>query len=459
MQSIKALRPFLHGLEEGVLFLNEDRRIIAINMAATQMIGQMEDDVVGRLCPNVFQGAECARNCSARNSCSLMSSRKQAALTDDLALNRPDGSQIFLKMWAVLLSEPDISASCAVILRDRTREVLLEEEVNERLRLGGMIGHGPAMRELFRNILRSAMSNATALILGESGTGKELVARALHDNSSRAQGPYIRVHCASFSESLLESELFGHIKGAFTGAVTDRLGRFEAAHGGTILLDEIGEISPAIQVKLLRVLQEREVERVGENKPRKVDVRVIAATNRDLKEMIRNGKFREDLYYRLNVLPILTPPLRERTEDILLLAQALLSKMTERDDRGDVQLSVETISMLESYPWPGNVRELSNALEYALVQTTGKVILPHHFPQELTSSTVIPGRSPPKVASIPPTPKTTGYYCKPDDASEQEQILRALRETKGNKLLAAKMLGMSRTTLWKRIKTYEIEVK
>ncbi|MCP4408518.1 MAG: PAS domain-containing protein, partial [Gammaproteobacteria bacterium] len=175
MQFIKTLRPFLHGLEEGVLFLNEDRQIIAINMAATQMIGQMEDDVVGRLCPNVFQGAECARNCSARNSCSLMSSRKQAALTDDLALNRPDGSQIFLKMWAVLLPEPDISASCAVILRDRTREALLEEEVNERLRLGGMIGHGPAMRELIRNILRSAMSNATALILGESGTGKELV--------------------------------------------------------------------------------------------------------------------------------------------------------------------------------------------------------------------------------------------------------------------------------------------
>ncbi len=455
MQSIRALQPFLSGLEEGVLFLGEDRRIVAINTAATQMIGKGESEVVGRLCPQVFEGAECARNCMARNSCTLMSSKQQTTLTDNLSLNHPSGSMVFLKMWAVLLPEPEISASCAVILRDRTREILLEEQLNERLRLGEMIGHGPAMQELFRNILRNAGSSATALVLGESGTGKELVARALHDNSNRAQGPYIRVHCASFSENLLESELFGHIKGAFTGAAINRVGRFEAAHGGSILLDEIGEISATIQVKLLRVLQEREVEPVGGNKPRKVDVRIIAATNRDLKAMIRDGKFREDLYYRLNVLPIITPPLRERVEDIPLLAQVLLGKMTERDGRKDVQLSNQAISTLESYPWPGNVRELSNALEYALVQSIGEIILPSHFPKELTSSGMIPEYAP-AASAIPATSKTIGYYRKSDDTSEREQILHALQETGGNKVQASKLLGMSRTTLWKKIKSYEI---
>ncbi len=467
---MKALNPFLDGLEEGVLFLDEKRCVITINQAASNMIGRDHDTVIGQLCPSLFKSTPCARSCAARDDCSLIPTPGKNTRTLELSLDRQDGSQIYLLMWAVLLPEFKSTATYAVILRDRTREMLLEEAARERFRLGGMVGHGPAMLELYRHILRAAVSNATVLILGESGTGKELVARALHDNSGRSSGPYVRVHCASFPENLLESELFGYAKGAFTGAVTNRVGRFEAADGGAILLDEIGEISTITQVKLLRVLQEREVERLGENQPRKVDVRIIAATNRDLMAMVRENTFREDLYYRLNVLPIRTPPLRERIEDIALLAQSFLDGMAERYQRRETRLSKEAIALLESHDWPGNVRELGNALEYAMVQTSGTLIEPHHFSRELFDKHQTgEGLSPPpapvtdRPGSTPRPPestghgKTVGYYRKTDDATEKRTIEKTLRETGGNKVETARRLGMSRTTLWKRIRAYDLQ--
>ncbi|MBF0369920.1 MAG: sigma 54-interacting transcriptional regulator [Magnetococcales bacterium] len=479
LNPMNALRPFLDGLEEGVLFLDRKRRVVAINQAASKMIGQAHERVVGQLCPSLFTGTDCAKACAARNDCALIPTREHNTRTLDLTLDRDNGSVIFLRMWAVLLPDVADMTLYAVILRDCTREMMLEEEARERMRLGGMVGHGPAMRELFQNILRAAMSHATVLIQGESGTGKELVARALHDNSPRSEGPYIRVHCASFPENLLESELFGYAKGAFTGAESPRIGRFEAADGGTILLDEIGEISTVTQVKLLRVLQEREVERLGENKVRKVDVRVIAATNRDLGAMVREGTFREDLYYRLKVLPITTPPLRERPEDISLLVQALLGEMMERYQREEVRLTTEAITLLECHSWPGNVRELSNALEYALVQTPGNTIHPHQFPPELLAQApplqpfdsplqaLAPPAYAPQASSFQPQAthplassperKTVGYYRGGDAASEKKRILQVLAQTRGNKVEAAKQLGMSRTTLWKRIKAYGLD--
>src|SRR3989304_2802442 len=242
------------------------------------------------------------------------------------------------------------------------------------------------MQGLYQLILRAAASEATILISGESGTGKELVARALHENSSRASAPYIRVHCAALAENILESELFGHAKGAFTGATTARAGRFEAADGGTILLDEIGEISPAIQVKLLRVLQEREVERLGENQPRKVDVRIIAATHRDLAAMVEAGAFCAGLYCRLRVLPVNAPPLRERAGDITLLANQILGQLVNRYKREDMIISPEALERIDAYHWPGNVRELLNAMEYALVQTHGSTILERHLPPEVQAA-------------------------------------------------------------------------
>ncbi|MDP1635337.1 MAG: sigma-54 dependent transcriptional regulator [Gallionellaceae bacterium] len=339
------------------------------------------------------------------------------------------------------------------MLRDRSREEALKQQISERLKLGSMVGHSPAMQKLYSQILRTAVSNANVLLTGESGTGKELVARALHDNSERSKGPYVPVHCASLPEHLLESELFGYAKGAFTGAATARIGRFEAAGGGTLLLDEIGEISLGTQVKLLRVLQEREVVRLGENNARPIDVRVIAATHRDLAAMVERGEFREDLYYRLRVLPLHVPTLRDRKEDIAILANKLLGDLGARYKRDDMNLSHEALLALEAYDWPGNIRQLFNALEYAVVQADGSTILPKHLPPEIQSVHVPSAKMP-----IPSGQIMVRSYYRPTDRvesgheNEMETISRVLAEAGGNKAEAARRLGMSRTSLWKRLK-------
>lgn len=445
--SLSLIAPFLDSLEEGVLFLDRNRRLIHINKAASAMVGREVEGVVGQLCPSLFKGTACARACAKKGECSLLPSRGESSQTLEFLLKRQDGVQIFLRMWAILLPDEGQLPLLSVILQDRTREMLLEEEVSERRRLGNLVGQSMAMRTLIQKILRAARSDATVLISGESGTGKELVARALHENSHRHREAYLRVHCAAFPENLLESELFGHAKGAFTGADTARIGRFEAASGGTILLDEIGEISPSIQVKLLRVLQEREVERLGENLSRAVDVRVLAATNRDLFAMVQTGQFREDLYYRIKVLPLHVPALRERMEDLSLLAQTLLDQMKKPSGREGVCLSMEALAVMTSYSWPGNVRELNNALEYAMVQGDGLLILPSHLPEELFRQ---PKSSP--VAGK----KWTHYYHSSGMSDEKEEILRILQAVAGNKVEAARQLGMSRTTLWKRLKQHGI---
>jgi two-component system, NtrC family, response regulator HydG len=446
MQSLVTLRVFLDSLEEGVLFLDAGRKVLQMNLAAQRMLGQADESFVGNLCPSLFVGTACARECEIRGHCSLMRAQDQSRKTQDVVLKGPDGADISLRMWAMLLPADDSGPTCAIILRDCSRELALESEVRERWQLGGLIGRGRTMQNLYQKVLRAAASEANVLVTGESGVGKELVARALHDNSSRSTGPYVAVHCASLSENLLESELFGHAKGAFSGATAVRLGRFEAATGGTLLLDEIGEISLAIQTKLLRVLQEREIVRVGENHPRKVDVRVIAATHRDLAAMVKRGEFREDLYYRLRVLPLEVPALREHRDDIPLLASKLLGELTERYRRPDLALSAEAMAALEAYDWPGNVRHLFNALEYAVVQAEGTTILPKHLLGEVVARAVLPA------APLPMSAQLTHYYQPTgDDAAERALILKVLEESGGNKAKAARRLGMSRTTLWKRL--------
>jgi two-component system, NtrC family, response regulator HydG len=444
MQSLGTLRVFLDSLEEGVLFLDAGRNVLEMNLAAKRMLGQVDDSFIGRLCPSLFVGTACARECEIRGHCSLMRAQDQSRKIQDVVLKAPDGSEISLRMWAMLLPPGDSGPTCAIILRDCSREIALESEVRERWQLGGLIGRSRTMQNLYRQVLRAAASEANVLVTGESGVGKELVARALHDNSSRSAGPYIAVHCASLSENLLESELFGHAKGAFSGATAVRLGRFEAGSGGTLLLDEIGEVSLAIQTKLLRVLQEREIVRVGENLPRKVDVRVIAATHRDLGAMVKRGEFREDLYYRLRVLPLEVPALREHREDIPLLAAKLLGDLTERYRRPDLTLSAQAMTALETYDWPGNVRHLFNALEYAVVQAEGTTIDPKHLLREVLA--VAPAQ-----AAQPVTQLTHYYQPAGDQSSERALILKVLEESGGNRAEAARRLGMSRTTLWKRL--------
>ncbi|HEY9396082.1 MAG TPA: sigma 54-interacting transcriptional regulator [Burkholderiales bacterium] len=447
MVTIAALKVFLDSLEEGVLFLDARRRVVQINAAAERLLGGASDRLIGSLCPTLFVGTQCAGECEVHDSCSLTPKPGEMRKIQDVMLKRADGGEMALRMWAMLLPPNNAGLYCSIVLRDRTREVALENEVRERWQLGGLIGHAPAMQSLYAQILRAAASDASVLISGESGVGKELVARALHDNSPRSAGPYVPLNCAALPETLLESELFGHAKGAFSGAAIARVGRFEASNGGTLMLDEIGEISAAMQTKLLRVLQEREVVRLGENHARKVDVRVVAATNRDLAAMARRGEFREDLYYRLRVLPLHVAPLRERREDIALLTTKIMDELAERYRRAPLRITREAMAVLEACAWPGNVRQLYNALEFAMVHADGPVMLPRHLPPEILRPPVLP------IATAQQASPFTHYYRPPVSPDEERRLIhRAIDEAGGNRAEAARRLGMSRTTLWKRLK-------
>jgi two-component system, NtrC family, response regulator AtoC len=323
----------------------------------------------------------------------------------------------------------------------------LEHEVKERYSFQNIIGKGQVIQSIFALIERIADTNATVLIQGESGTGKELVARALHYSSNRKINPFIQVNCAALPESLLESELFGHEKGAFTGAIAQRHGRFELANGGTIFLDEIGEISPQVQVKLLRVIQERSFERIGGQQTINIDVRVVAATNKDLAVEMREGRFREDLFYRLNVIPLHMPSLRERKEDIPLLIEHFLKKYDPKRRISSVHPAA--LKLLVDYYWPGNVRELENTMERLAIVTPGATIEASDIPAEFRHSRVLPG---PEVR-----------FMMPESGLDLEQvekafITQALELAQGNKSKAAKLLGLTRHTLLYRIEKHNLDV-
>ncbi|NTW55713.1 MAG: sigma 54-interacting transcriptional regulator [Chlorobiaceae bacterium] len=313
-------------------------------------------------------------------------------------------------------------------------------------RPANIIGNAKPMLGLYKMIDKIARTSATALVLGESGVGKELVASAIHYRSRRAEKPFIKFSCAALPESIVESELFGHEKGAFTGAAATRRGRFELAHSGTIFLDEVGELSLPIQAKLLRILQEKEFERVGGSKTIKIDVRIIAATNRNLEELTRQGLFREDLYYRLNIFPITVPPLRERKTDILLLADYFVEKYNAMNHKGVRRISTTAIDMLMRYHWPGNVRELQNCIERAVILSEDNVIHGYHLPPSL------------QTAESSGTPYT-GSLQQKLDAIEKEMIIEALKRTKGNMSRAASQLGLSDRIMGLRVKKFEIDYR
>lgn len=331
--------------------------------------------------------------------------------------------------------------------RDTRKEnETLKQKAGQRLGLESMIGHSAAMVEVFDTIRQVAPSRATVLIQGETGTGKELAARALHSLSPRAGKKFLAVHCKAFSSQLLESELFGHERGAFTGAFERRSGRFEQANGGTLFLDEIGEIDENTQVKLLRAIGERTFERVGGNQTLQTDVRLVAATNRDLAALVAEGKFRDDLYFRLNVVPITMPPLRARKEDIPLLVQAFLKESASENDKPIREFSTEALSAILEYDWPGNVRELRAAVEHAVVMCNTPEIGLRHLPATLRK-----GGSPETAPPQSPRPDRLNLH-----QTEQLLIFRALEECEGNRTAAAEMLGMSRRTLHRRLKELNI---
>jgi PAS domain S-box-containing protein len=436
---------------DGVVVVDRDGTILSVNQALEKMIGYDSSELVGRECSildcNTCFSAD--KRGDLKKHCGLLRAGRVAK--HRCRLRRKDGSPVHvLKNGAVLKDGSGTVVGAVETLTDIT-ELMAREQTIKELRdllspdesFQGIVGRSPAMLDLYALIRNAAASDAPIIAYGESGTGKELVANAVHTLGKRNKGPLVKVSCAALNESLLESELFGHVKGAFTGAERDRRGRFEAAHKGDLFLDEIGDVPLPIQVKLLRVLQEKEVERVGDHTPISIDTRIMAATHRDLAAMCREGTFREDLYYRLNVIPIRVPPLRERSEDISLLVDHFIRLIRVRTGKSIQGVTSEAMSMLTAHRWPGNVRELINVLEYAFVVCHEECIGPAHLP-----ALVLQGRG--------TTDRNRNSQAGPGG---REEILRVLGQTGGNRQEAARILGISRVTLWKLLKKHAITVK
>jgi len=422
-------------LRDGVVLLDSDLRIRDLNPAAERILGLPAEDLTGMPICSLLGEADCPRDTLAA---SLRSGRP--ILDFQTGVRRPQGGLGQVILRTAPLSRRHGGGALAMILGDVTEETQLRQQSQVRSVLGGLVGHDQRMRELFELIERVAPSEASVLIRGESGTGKELVARALHDRSQRRGGPFVTVNCSALAETLLESELFGHVRGAYTGAVGDRRGRFEEAQGGTIFLDEVGDVSTAVQVKLLRVLQERVIERVGDNQPVPVDVRVVSATNRDLESMLATGRLREDFYYRIKVVRLDVPPLRQRREDIPLLAAHLLA----RHGHHQIMITPEAMERLMQHNWPGNVRELANALEHAMVLSRDGSLRAEHLP--------------PEVGADRQAGNLAGLRGVPRGSSRERELLQSALEASGwNRTRAARRLGIDRSTLWRKLKEHGLK--
>jgi len=446
----------LESMAEGVFTLDAEGRITGWNPAMERITGYAETEALGKTCELLSFNQCFDQSCPGDAAkCGILRGTRVEA--KECVLRHKDGFDIpVLKNARAIKVSDGTIIGVVETLTDLSRLKRAELKVKrasrlleERHQFGNIIGKSHRMQAVFDSVEKAAASNATVLIQGESGTGKELVAGAIHFHSSRKNIPLVTVNCSALPESLLESELFGHVRGSFTGAVRDRIGRFEEAGGGTLFLDEVGAISPYIQVKLLRVIQEREFERVGESKKRTVDIRIIAATNRDLFEMVREGTFREDLYYRLRVFPILLPALRDRKEDIPLLASHFITRQNKKTGKPIRDLSSTAMAALMDYPWPGNVRELENAVEHAFVLCEGGRIEPSHLPLEIREY----GRHP---AARVPLASNPGNQSK---KITRDILVELLEGCDWNKAEVARQIGRSRTAVWKYMKKWNIPLQ
>jgi len=432
----------LDSIAEGVFTVDRDGRITSLNRTAERILGFPGNGVLGQSGGDVLP-PEIAGPTSPLHE-TLQAGR--SVRDREVLVTDRNGKTIPLSLsTGPFRDEAGTTLGAVCTIRDLREIERIAEERRSRAPFGEIIGKHPKIREIFDLVEMIKDSDSTVLLQGESGTGKGLFAQALHRLSPRHRHPFIKVSCAALPETLLESELFGHEKGAFTGAIKDRKGRFELADKGTIFLDEIGDLSPSVQVKLLRVLQEQEFERVGGTDTITVDVRVIAATHRDLTQLMREGKFREDLYYRLNVIPIHIPPLRERKADIPLLVEFLLERFAAKGKGKVMTLSPRVMAILMDHDWPGNVRELENALEHAVVCSRGGVIEPDALPRSLLMGKA--GLAPERT-----TGKGLAQPMTSPPASEKDAISRALEASHGNRGRAAEVLGIDRTTLWRRMR-------
>lgn len=448
----EVLNAIVDELDLGVFTVDAKGRFVAWSHGAERITGYAAKDVVGQPC-EILEGEQC------RGFAQLEVFLREGGGDDgkiarqECKIIAKNGRELFIHGSAKrvfneareLVGAVGAFADLTEFVTAREKIAVLERHWGKDSAFATMIGESPSMREVIRQLTLAADSDVTVYVGGESGTGKELAANAIHNKSARRAKPFIAINCSAIPETLLESELFGHVKGAFTDAISDKLGVFEAAEGGTLFLDEIGDISPAIQVKLLRVLQEREIRRVGEMRTRPVNVRLITASHRDLKRLVVQGGIREDFFYRIHVFAIRLPPLRERREDIPLLVQHFIDQLGQQRSQPIEGISREALQLLMDYHWPGNVRQLRNAIEHACVTTAGDRISYLDLPPELRD------------------PHSHSLASVADDLSrkeveERERIIDALRQTGGNRTKAAELLGVSRVTLWKKMGRYAIEV-
>ncbi|RMG33170.1 MAG: PAS domain S-box protein [Planctomycetota bacterium] len=454
-------------LPVGFFTVDAEGRIVSWNRGAQRITGYSATEVVGRPC-TLLEGDNCKGFAKLRD----LLQHPELCPPDDACqqeckLLARDGTERYVHGSVRILREADGRIAGAVgcfidltdFVRANERVSLLEEQVKRRESFGKLIGRSVIMQEVFRRLRLAAQSDVTVFLSGESGTGKELAATAVHSLSNRRDRPFIAVNCSAIPETLLESELFGHVRGAFTGAVRDKIGMFQAADGGTLFLDEIGDLSPHLQLKLLRVLQERQIRRVGDERPIPIDVRLITATHRDLTELIREGRFREDFYYRIHVFEIHMPALRERREDIPLLVEHFMREFSETYGKPIRSLARDALQRLMEYHWPGNVRQLRNAIEHAFVVAQGSAITLFDLPPEIRTPSALSPTSPgagnrarTAAASRATAPASRPFTAQ--ETEERERIRAALQRTGGNKTAAARLLGISRVTMWKKCRKY-----
>ncbi len=435
----------LELLDDGIIVHDEKRRLMLVNRSAERLTGVGRDRMLGRDCHEIFKDMGlCGAACAFKDGAIRNTPRDQ-----EVAFSRPDGEvrHVRFKSTPVVINKR--TRGVLVTIRDLTEIDNLKFRLDKRREFHGMIGVSRAIGEIFETIRAVGPSDYPVLISGESGTGKELAASAIHKESRRLSGPFVPVNCGALPENILESELFGHVRGAFTGAIRDKKGRFELADGGTIFLDEVGELPLHMQAKLLRVLQQSAFERVGGEKSVTVDIRVISATNRDLKEMVQAGTFREDLFYRLCVVPLELPPLRDRTEDIPYITASILEKVRDETGKKISAISEEAMRLLMSHPWRGNVRELINALQFASVLCRTSTIGANHLPLEIREPSTGSWTPPPRPEAVNVFPLGTGAPDRKRKKLTEEAVRQALARTNGNRLKAAKLLGVGRATLYR----------
>ncbi|MCA1795265.1 MAG: sigma-54 interaction domain-containing protein [Desulfotignum sp.] len=454
--NVHFLNQIIDTMAEGLFTLDDQGIITSWNQAMEKISGFSALEAVGSRC-DILKCSRCyGKQCPADiNACGVMVHGRTEA--KECFVRHKDGYDVPVIKNA-RLAKDDQGRILGIVetITDLTELSLAQKTAEDARRqlqqaysLGNIIGKSPAMQNVFDAIRAAADSRATVLIQGESGTGKELVAKAIHFNASGDQRPLVTVNCSALSETLLESELFGHVKGAFTGAHKERVGRFEQADTGTIFLDEIGELTPYMQVKLLRVLQEREIERVGDTRKRKIDIRIIAATNKDLTDLTKKGFFREDLFYRLKVFTIQIPPLRDRKPDIPLLAEHFVQKTGKRENKRIKGVSPGAMKIFMSHGWPGNVRELENAIEHAFVVCRTDYIDQTDLPSEIQNSTRnTVGNARP---SEPPGPAAENMT--------KEALVELLEKCQWNKAEVARRMGKSRTLVWKFMKKWDIPLQ